>query len=76
MGRWRPPRYDVGAGRHIPDPDDATRCLCGHAWDQAPTPEEWQEHKYGPEADSGRRTPDGPARGQAGPAVRYQWYSE
>lgn len=48
MGRWRPPRYDVGSGRHLPDPADGAACLCGHRWDDVPSAEEWQRHRFGP----------------------------
>lgn len=61
MAAWQPPRYDVGSGRHLPDPADATACLCGHTWDHLPTEEEWAEHKYGPP--------------QQGPVALHPWWS-
>ncbi len=48
-GGWVPPRYDKGAGAHLPDPVDPARCLCGHSWPAPPSEEEFREHRFGPE---------------------------
>ena len=51
-GGWVPPRYDEGAGTHLPDPADPARCLCGHTWPAPPSEEEFLKHRSGPKSVS------------------------
>lgn len=56
-GGWVPPRYDEGAGTHLPDPTDPTRCLCGHSWPAPPSDDELLEHRFGPKPEPARKEP-------------------
>lgn len=69
---WRPPCYDIGSGKHLPDPTDDSTCLCGHTWDHLPTAEDWRRHRYGPDQ---RRTEPTAYDVLRSPSAHH-WYSE